>query len=109
MSSTRARLLRRAMTDAERKLWARLRDRQLMGTKFRRQLPIAGYIADFATREAMLVVELDGGQHTPERDARRTADLEAAGFKVLRFWNNDVMEKLEGVLTIIAAEIAARR
>jgi very-short-patch-repair endonuclease len=109
MSVPRARALRRAVTDAEEHLWAWLRDRQLEGTEFRRQEPIAGYVADFACIEAMLVVELDGGQHTPERDAKRTAALVRAGFAVLRFWNNDVLAHVEGLLAVIAAEVRRRR
>ncbi|MCC7283600.1 MAG: DUF559 domain-containing protein [Acetobacteraceae bacterium] len=109
MSVTRARALRRAMTDAEKHLWVRLRDRRRDGAKFRRQEPIAGYVADFACIAAMLVVELDGGQHTAERDAKRTAALEQAGFKVLRFWNNDVLANAEGVLAVIAEEVRKRR
>ena len=109
MSVTHARALRRAMTDAEKQLWPHLRDRQVEGAKFRRQEPIAGYVADFACIEAMLVVELDGGQHTEERDAMRTAALEHAGYAVLRFWNHDVMANVDGVLAAIAEEVRRRR
>ena len=95
-----ARLLRRDQTDAERKLWARLRDRQLQGAKFRRQHPLAPYIVDFCCPETKLVIELDGGQHATrhEIDATRTAFLHTKGYRVLRFWNNDVLANMEGVL-----------
>jgi len=99
-----ARDLRRHQTDAERRLWRRLRDRQLAGAKFRRQHPIGQYIVDFCCLEAKLVVELDGGQHAARRatDTERTAFLEAQGYRVLRFWNNDVLSNLDGVLQRIA-------
>jgi len=71
------------------------------GLKFRRQVEIDGYIADFLCPERRLIVEVDGGQHTPERDARRTAHLESQGFRAIRFWNNDVLENLDGVWTRI--------
>jgi lysyl-tRNA synthetase class 2 len=88
----RARALRRGQTDAEKKLWSRLRASQL-GAKFRRQHPIGGYIADFCCIEQRLIVELDGGQHFEQRgyDLRRSQALEALGFRVLRFWNDDVL------------------
>ena len=100
-----ARGLRRDQTDAERTLWLRLRDRRLNGLKFRRQTPIKSYVVDFCCESARLIVELDGGQHAErsEEDAKRTADLEAYGFLVLRFWNNDVLSNLDGVLATIAA------
>jgi very-short-patch-repair endonuclease len=101
----RARRLRRDMTDAERLLWGRLRAAQT-GVKFRRQMWLSGFIADFASVEAKLVVELDGGQHDRERDrdARRTRALAAEGYRVLRFWNHDVLENLDGVVaTIVSA------
>ena len=99
----RARELRSASTDAERKLWSRLRNRQLEGLKFRRQAPLFGFYADFFCESAKLVVELDGGQHAiqTKRDADRTRILQGAGITVLRFWNNDVMRNIEGVLTEI--------
>ena len=95
-----ARRLRRDQTDAERTLWFRLRDRRLMGMKFRRQMPVASYVVDFCCEAARLIIELDGGQHNehPEKDARRTAVLEAQGYLVLRFWNNDVLRNTEGCL-----------
>ena len=111
MSTTRARELRRNATDAESRLWFRLRDRQLFGLKFRRQHRIGPYIADFYCDECELVVELDGGQHADmaAADARRTAYLEGKGLQVLRFWNNDVLANTEGVLTRIVEVAMARR
>lgn len=86
-----ARGLRREATDAERALWRCLRAGQLEGTKWRRQHPIPPYVVDFCCVAARLVVELDGGQHDEPRDAPRTRALEARGWRVLRFWNNDVL------------------
>ncbi len=99
-----ARRLRRDETAAERKLWSALRNRQLGGHKFRRQVPLGRFVADFACYDEKLVVELDGGQHAERQDGdvERTAWLENKGFRVLRFWNNEVLENLEGVLTTIA-------
>ena len=99
----RARRLRREMTDAERLLWARLRARQL-GVKFRRRMWLREFVADFASPEAGLVVELDGGQHDLQRarDERRSGAMAAEGFRVLRFWNNEVFENRDGVLETIA-------
>ena len=81
-------------------MWERLRSRRLKQLKFRRQLPISGYIVDFVCLEEKLIVEVDGGQHNNRQfqDARRTAVLEKGGFRVLRFWNNDVLEELDSVL-----------
>jgi very-short-patch-repair endonuclease len=96
----RARRLRREQTDAESKLWARLRARQLCGAKFRRQHPIGPFIADFCCVECGLVVELDGGQHA-ERikvDESRTFFIGQLGYRVLRFWDNEVMKDIEAVL-----------
>jgi very-short-patch-repair endonuclease len=93
-----ARRLRRNQTDAERVLWFRLRDRRLNGLKFKRQVPIDKYVADFCCAEARLIVELDGGQHATRDETNRTAILEAMGYLVLRFWNNDVLQNTEGVL-----------
>jgi very-short-patch-repair endonuclease len=103
----RARRLRRDQTDAERKLWLRLRDRRLNGWKFKRQVPIDRYIADFCCPDARLIIELDGGQHSVnvEPDAKRTAFLESCGYLVLRFWNNDVLKNMDGVLTEILATL----
>ncbi len=104
-----ARKLRRNQTDAEFKLWLHLRNRRLSGLKFRRQVPVSGFIADFLCEEAKLIVEVDGGQHAESAsDPARTAALQAAGFEVLRFWNNDVLQNVEGVLARIleAAHVA---
>ena len=100
---SRARGLRGASTDAERKLWKHLRNRQLEGLKFRRQVPLFGFYADFFCESANLVVELDGGQHASqtEWDANRTKVLQEAGILVLRFWNNEVLENIDGVLAEI--------
>jgi len=100
-----ARKLRRGQTDAERKLWFRLRDRRLSGLKFRRQMPIKSYVVDFCCESARLIIEIDGGQHAErgDQDAKRSADLEAYGFLVLRFWNNDVLCNIDGVLETIIA------
>ena len=105
----RARELRQDMTDAEQKLWHHLRNRQLSGHKFRRQHDIDHYIADFACTEALLIVELDGGQHADQADydERRTQHLQARGYRVLRFWNNDVLTNIEGVLTVILGSLAS--
>lgn len=91
------------MTDAERTLWYALRDRRFDGFKFRRQVPIATYFVDFACMRERLVVEADGGQHSwrTDEDAERTRALEAHGFSVMRFWNNEILTNLEGVLTLI--------
>jgi very-short-patch-repair endonuclease len=99
--TSRSRGLRRDSTEAERRLWSVLRNGQMNGLKFRRQVEIDGYIADFLCPEKRLIIEVDGGQHTPERDTRRTAYLESQGFRVIRFWNNDLLENLDGVWTRI--------
>jgi very-short-patch-repair endonuclease len=105
-----ARRLRRDMTEAERRLWSRLRSRQLHGMRFRRQVPIEGFIADFACIEAKLVVEVDGGQHaeTVVADRLRSDAIASAGFLVIRFWNSDVMANIEGVIDRIEGALAAR-
>lgn len=100
-----ARKLRRASTDAESRLWYYLRARRLEGAKFIRQFPIGPYIADFACRDARLAIELDGSQHNDAVDAPRTAVIEAFGYRVLRFWNNDVLQNTEGVLEAIRNEL----
>jgi very-short-patch-repair endonuclease len=101
-----ARRLRRDLTEHERRLWYLLRDRRFSGTKFRRQLPIGPYVADFASVSHKLVIEIDGGQHANSaKDADRDAYLRAQGWTILRFWNNEVMENREGVLMTIAENI----
>ena len=97
-----ARTLRRNATEAERIMWRLLRDRRLEGLKFRRQVPVGPYIADFASIEQRLIVELDGGQHAESAsDVRRDGFLAANGWRVVRFWNNEVMRNREGVLESI--------
>ena len=101
--TTFARALRAEGTDAEKALWQRLRGRQLMNAKFRRQLTLGPYVADLACIEARLIVECDGGQHNGSaRDAERDGWLKAQGWRVLRFWNNEVLHNIEGVLVLIA-------
>jgi adenine-specific DNA-methyltransferase len=102
----RARELRRNDTDAEARLWNALRARRLGGWKWKRQVPVGPYFADFLCHEAGLVVELDGGQHSEQiaYDERRTAHLARCGFRVLRFWNHAVLENSDGVcFTILEA------
>ena len=101
--------LRRQSTDAENKLWCYLKGRRFEGAKFTRQFPIGRYIADFACRSAGLVIELDGGHHSPEADAPRTEAIERFGYRVIRFWNNDVLENTEGVLEVIRQELLLAR
>ncbi|WP_147653599.1 DUF559 domain-containing protein [Vulcaniibacterium gelatinicum] len=102
-----ARGLRRAMTDAERSLWRHLRQRQVLGHKFRRQHPIGPCIADFVCLEATLVVEVDGGQHMgSDGDRRRDAHLRKRGFRVLRFWNDEVLGNADGVWWAIAVALS---
>jgi very-short-patch-repair endonuclease len=99
----RARALRSRMTDAERRLWFALRDRRFANFKFRRQVPIGRFIADFICFEARLVIEVDGSQHADSiQDLRRDRWFKANGFRVLRFWNNEVLSNLEGVMTVLA-------
>jgi very-short-patch-repair endonuclease len=100
----KARQLRRDQTDAEQRLWAKLRDRQLGGAKFRRQHPIGPFVADFCCPQRKLVVELDGGQHAEgvAADQKRSRFLKAQGYRVLRFWNHDVLGNTEAVLERIA-------
>jgi very-short-patch-repair endonuclease/DNA-binding MarR family transcriptional regulator len=104
-STVRARDLRESGTKAERALWSQLRDRRLDGHKFRRQQPVGPYVVDFFCLEQKLVVEVDGGQHVPEADARRTAFLESAGCRVLRFSNDEVLGSMDGVLHVIAEHL----
>ncbi|MEX2034427.1 MAG: endonuclease domain-containing protein [Xanthobacteraceae bacterium] len=99
MSLEQAKRLRKSMTDAERRLWYRLRAHRFEGCKFKRQVPIGPYIVDFACLNHGLVVELDGGQHAEsDRDLARDEFLSAKGFRVLRFWNNDALKNSGGVL-----------
>ena len=107
--TNQARRLRQGSTLAEGLLWRRLRNRGLAGAKFRRQHPAGPYVADLCCLESMLIVEVDGSQHGPARDARRTAILEGEGFTVLRFWNEDVLHNLEGVLLLIEEALTRSR
>ena len=106
----RSRQLRNNATVSERRLWQHIRNRQLSGTRFNRQVPIGPFICDFVARTAKLVVELDGGQHFVRtvEDTRRTQFLESRGYRVLRFWNNDVLENAEGVLQLIQLALTDR-
>ena len=103
--------MRHEPTDAERVLWQHLRHLIVDGSHFRRQATIGPYFADFACHAAKLVIELDGGQHNEApglaRDAKRTADLESRGYRVLRFWNNDVLRNIDGVLEAIQSAITS--
>ncbi len=102
-----ARRLRHDSTMAELRLWSRLRSRALQGHKFVRQEPIGPYVVDFVCREQRLVIEVDGGQHAANpNDAMRDRWLEDRRYRVLRFWNNEVLANIEGVLESIAAELA---
>mgnify|MGYP002628012604 FL=1 len=105
MSITRARALRRTMTQAEHRLWRALRARRLAHVKFRRQVPLGPYTADFLSKRHRLVIEVDGGQHGGPRDALRDERLAERGYRTLRLWNDDVMAHLEGVLDTIAAAL----
>jgi very-short-patch-repair endonuclease len=106
--TARARRLRRDATDAELKLWNRLRARTTNGFKFVRQEPIGPYFVDFLCRQQRLIIEVDGGQHaTDRRDAVRERWLVARGYRVLRFWNNDVLGNVDGVLEVIADALNA--
>ena len=105
----KARHLRISSTDAEALLWRRLRNRNLDGFKFRRQFPISGYIADFVCLECFLIVEVDGSQHADreQHDLHRTDVLRKSGFRTARFWNDEVLTNIEGVLTEILSQLAA--
>ncbi|MBB4837790.1 very-short-patch-repair endonuclease [Sphingomonas kyeonggiensis] len=103
-STARSRQLRANATDAERALWRLLRE-AFPDERFRRQVPIRQYTVDFASHRAKLVIEADGGQHTEEVDAHRTAAIEGDGYQVLRFWNNDILANPEGVARQIGAAL----
>ena len=106
----RARSLRKSATDAERALWARLRRRQVLGRKFRRQQPLGRYIVDFVCFEERLIVEVDGGQHLEQQcsDGERQRWLEAQGYRLLRFWNDEVLSRPSLVVEAIARAIEGR-
>lgn len=100
------RTLRKNQTDAELKLWYKLRNRQLLGVKFRRQFPIENYILDFYSPDIKLAIELDGGQHFSDdnvisKDVKRTVELEKNGIKVLRFTNTDILKNIDSVCEAI--------
>jgi very-short-patch-repair endonuclease len=99
--------LRRRSSEAEKLLWSKLRGRRLDGIKFKRQVPIAAYIVDFAALDLKFIIEVDGGQHDVRaaQDAERTRILEEWGYHVVRFWNNDVLNNIEGVLEAILQEL----
>ena len=103
----RAGELRQNQTEAEAKLWSRLRAHRMAGVQFRRQHAIGNYIVDFCSPRRKLIIELDGSQHLDqaEYDLERTHYLEAKGYRVLRFWNNDVMNEIDAVLNVIWTEI----
>ena len=107
----KARKLRRNSTDVERQLWHRIRDKQIDEFRFRRRRPIGKYIVDFICLDAMLIVELDGGQHAGDAayEQRRTAFLESLGYAVLRFWNNDLAKNISGVLETIREALLVTR
>ncbi|UVC07569.1 endonuclease domain-containing protein [Rhizobium sp. TH2] len=108
-----ARRMRHEMTDAERALWNELRAHRLMGLSFRRQMPIAGYIVDFACADHKLIVEVDGSQHGNDRDQLydkiRTARLEADGWTVLRFWNDEPLKSIDAVCDAIIRTIGVEK
>lgn len=104
-----ARTMRREPTEAEERLWRALRDRRLDGAKFRRQVPLPPYVADFLCAEAMLIVEVDGSQHGDSvADEARTRFLHGKGFRVLRFWNDEVLREIGPVCDMIVAYLRDR-
>jgi very-short-patch-repair endonuclease len=108
MASPRARQLRSNPTEAEKRLWSKLRLKQIDGHRFRRQVPIGAYVVDFVCLARRLIIEVDGGQHDSRasQDDARTAWLERQGFSILCFWNNEVLGNIEGVYEIIVAHLA---
>jgi very-short-patch-repair endonuclease len=109
-TTLRARSLRSEATIAENKLWQILRNRQVDGAKFRREVPIDRYFADFCCEQYKLIVEVDGSQHVEQEsyDAARSAQLRAGGYRILRFWNEDVLKNLEGVVETIRMGLRRR-
>jgi very-short-patch-repair endonuclease len=105
MANTNARTLRKNQTEAEKRLWRYLRLMKADGLHFRRQTPMGNYIADFCCHSARMIIEVDGGQHNEaagiSRDVERTAWLQSQGYHVLRFWNNDVLGNIDGVMQTI--------
>ncbi len=104
--TARARDLRNNATDAERVLWQAISARKLSGIRFNRQVPVGPFICDFVARSIGLVIEVDGGQHDDAVDAERTRYIQAQGFRVIRFWNNDVLGNLDGVIEDIMRVLA---
>ena len=109
MNDDRVHQLRTTQTDAEKRLWRSLRNRQIGGAKFRRQVSIGPYIVDFLCHDAALVIELDGGQHAAAitYDERRTQFIESESYRVIRFWNNDVLQNIDGVLQVTDSALRA--
>jgi len=107
MANTNARQLRKDLTEAEKALWSKLRYKQLDAHRFRRQIPIGPYVIDFGCLASRLLIEIDGGQHAERsgEDGRRTAWLGARGYRVIRFWNNDVLGNIEGVIEMIRSAL----
>lgn len=106
-TTKKARKLRKNMTDAEQKLWSHLRHKQVGGYKFRRQFPLDSYVVDFICLEKKLIIEIDGGQHNNESEYenKRTEFLESQGYTILRFWNNDVLKNIYGVVKVVSKEL----
>ena len=106
-----AKRLRKEATDAERVLWREVRAHRFAGVKFKRQEPLGSYVVDFVCYEAKLIVELDGGQHADQKEAdeERTRWLASRGFRVLRFWNNDVLTNIAGVMQVIEKNLPSPR
>ena len=107
----KAKQLRKNSADAEKYLWTQIRNRQLEGWKFRRQLPVGQYIVDFACAELRIIVEIDGGQHAEQiiYDLNRTKILQSKGYQVVRYWNNEVLGNIEGVLEALTLTLSRRR
>ena len=110
INTERARELRKVQTEAEKLLWKHIRNRQLSGYKFRRQYPVGHYIVDFVCLSIQLIIELDGSQHMNNEsyDERRTQYLNARGFKVVRFWNNDILIQTDSVLEALSLTLSQR-
>jgi len=104
-----ARQLRSSMTDAEKLFWSRVRNRQFENLKFKRQQPVPPYIVDFFCEERRLVIEIDGGQHSKDADAKRDVFLSARGLTVLHYWNNDVLKNIESVLSDIKNHLSPEK